>query len=271
MLSKKAIKALASKLKIDATELQTAIDAPEEKDITIPEVEVFTADELKIRDTSKYTEGKTAGTEIAVKEAVKAYKKENNLDFQGNKIEDLVKTVSAKTDQTDTINNLRKNITDLERERDAAKTQASQVMLQSKIHAAIPETNNGMSKAEVEAVMKANGYDFKEENGKIVTYRNGEKVKDAKLQTEVEHTEAIKGFVTEKKWIGESDPNRKGRGGDNSDTKSKPTYSKASEVLKDFEDKHGKGSAMGTEHDYGGHLAKIMKEMDDAGTPLILD
>lgn len=268
MISKKTIKAMAASLHMDATRLNAALEDKENDiDVDIPEVTVFTSTELSTRDSSKYNEGKEAGEETAVKE----YKKVNNLDFKGKKVEDLVKATQVKTDQTETINALRKNIGDLEKERDSAKETAGKVMLQSKVHAAIPDVNNGMSKTEIEAVMIANGFEFKDEGGKVSAYRNGEKIKDSKLQTDVEYTSAIKDFVTEKKWVGEADDSRRGRGGDNSQTKAKPSFTKASEVQKAFEDIHGAGSSMGTEKGYTAHLQKIMKEAEDAGTPLILD
>ncbi len=272
MISKKTLKALVKKLGIDETKANAAIDSTDEVDLDIPEVEVhpkgakvFTDAELATRDKAKYDEGKVAGVETEIKE----YKKANGLDFKGKTLKDLHEAVKVKGDDAEVVEKLRKTVTELETERDNARAEAGKVMRRQKIHEAIPEVNNGMSKREVEALMEANGYEFKEEGGKIVPYKDGEKVKDAKLQTDVEYGEVIKVFVAEKKWTGE--PAKKGRGADDSDTKAKPTYTKASEVMKDFEAKHGPGSAMGTDHDYSGHLSKVMKEAEEAGTPLVMD
>ena len=131
-----------------------------------------------------------------------------------------------------------------------------------------------MNKNEAMSVLQANGYDFKEENGNIVAYKNGAKVKDDKLQTDIAPEAAITGFFTEKKWLVDADDNtagKGGRGGGDSSTKAKPVFTKASEIQKAFEEKHGPGSSMGTEHDYAGHLSKIMKEAETAGTPIIMD
>lgn len=269
MLSKEGQKKLFKLLKISDTSIiddDVEHDAPEVRDIT-----VFSADELKIRDISKFNDGTTTGVEMAIKE----YKSQNGLYFKGRTLKALHDHVAAKGDQDETVTKLRDNVTTLTNELTTVKGQLSQTVLQSKIHSFIPELNNGMNKAEAMSVMQANGFEFKEENGVIVPYRSGSKVVDDKLQTALGADVAIKGFFeTEKKWVGDSDANNGGKtggGGGNSQTKPKTLFTKASEVQKAFDDKHGVGASMGTEHDYSGHLQKIMKDAETAGTPLIMD
>lgn len=272
MISKKTAEALGKKLHIDPVKLKAAIDDEKEVDIDIPDdVTVFTKDELSTRDKVKYDEGKTVGVETAVKD----FKKAKGLDFKGKDLESLHDHLSTKGEDKEVVEKLRTSVTTAERERDEARAEAGKIRLQSKIESFIPELNNGMNKAEALSVLQANGYDFKEEGGKVVAYRNGEKVKDGKLQTDVAPDVEIKRFLgEEKKWLGETDDNNGGaggRGGGDSRPKPKPIYTKASEVEKAFNEKHGAGASMGTEHDYAGHLQKVMEEAEKAGTPLVMD
>lgn len=266
---------MAAKLKIDATKLKAAMEAETDTDIDVPEVEVFSTEELSTRDKNLYSSNKTTMLEQAIKE----YKKENNLDFTGKTLKalnDHLVSISA-DDKDKVIKTLRDNLTKAETEAATAKEQAAKVIRSNKLHSFIPELNNGMSKQEAEAVLAANGWEFKEENGKLVPYRDGEIVKDAKMLNNIEAKDAVtKFFAEEKKWVGEANTGgdgagKNGRGGKNSDQSAKPRYARASEVLKDFEAEHGQGSAMGTEHDYGAHLSKAMKDAEEAGTPLVMD
>jgi hypothetical protein len=278
-ISKKSLKALAKKLGIDEAKVNAAIDSTEDVDIDIPDVkvfkpedgaQVFTADELKVRDSSKYNEGKTAGVETEIKE----YKKTNSLDFKGKTLKDLADHIASSTDKDGTVKTLRENLTAAEKEKNEAISALSKVNTRNKIHALIPELTNGMSKAEAEAVLVANGFEFEDVSGKIGHKRNGSPTKDPKTLEEIPTEVAVKNFFEgEKKWTGAAagDDTRGGRGGGNSDTKTKPAYKKASEVQKAFDEKHGAGASMGTEFDYAGHLQKVMKEPDEAGTPLVMD
>lgn len=270
MIAAKTINSWAKKLHIDPVKLKAAIDADTEVEMETPEVEVFTVDELATRDKNKFTEN----FPTAVEQAIKQYKTDNNLDFKGKTLKALHEAVSVKGDQEETVKKLQNTIVTTEQERDQARAEAATVKLQSKIYAFIPDLNNGMTKPEAESVMRANGFDFKEEGGAIVAYRHGAKVVD-RVQSPVPANDAVKSFFeTEKKWIADPDANgdgKNGGGGGNSKTKPQPKFTKASEVQKAFEDIHGVGSAMGTEKDYAGHLQKIMKEAETAGTPLIMD
>lgn len=271
MLSKEAQKKLLKMLKVSDDTIKTLVDDDKENDVDISkEITVFTTPELTIRDTAKYKAGQEDGLEVAIKD----YKKSKGLDFKGKKLEDFEKHLTENKEDADIVGKLRETITSQLTEIDNYKGQLSATKLQSKIHAFIPDLNNGMNKAEAESVMRANGFDWKEEGGSIVAYRNGDKVVDAKLQTALKAEDAAKSFFEEKKWIGDADANndgKKGGGGGDSKTKAKPAFTRSSEVEKAFNEKYGPGASMGTEHDFAGHLTSVMKEMETAGTPLVMD
>lgn len=279
MISKKSAAEWGKKLNIDPVKLKAAIDADDEQDIDIPadvkvfkgDVTAFSKEELATRDKSKYDEGADAGVEVAVK----TFKKENSLDFKGKDLKSLHEHLTTKGEDKEVVEKLRGTILEKEKALAEALSKADSVELQSEVLGYIPELNNGMTKKEAMSVMQANGFEFKKEDGKTVAYKNGSKLKDDKLQTEIGADTAIKSFFTdEKKWTGDADSNnvgKGGRGGDNSKPKPTPLYTKASEVEKAFNDKHGAGASMGTEYDYAGHLKKAMADAETAGTPLVMD
>lgn len=270
-VSKKTIKSLAEKLHVDPAKLKAALeDDTNEVDIDIPEVTVFTKDELATRDKAKAGEGATTALEMQIKE----FKKENGLDFKGKDLKSLHEYLTTKGEDKEVVEKLRGTIATIEKERDEALGKVGAIQRQSRLEAAVSDTNNGLSKAKVLALMAVDGYEFKEENGAIGAYLNGTKVKDEKLQTDIAYDAVIKDYQTKNNMLGDPDDNtggKKGGGGGNSGSKAKPVYTRTSEVEKAFNDKHGAGASMGIEHDFAGHLQKAMKEADDAGSPLIMD
>ena len=180
MLSKQAQRKLLKALKIADGAITTLVDNDKENDVELPaEITVFTAPELIAHDSSKYSEGKEAGVETAMKE----FKKANNLDFKGKTLQDLHDYLIANMEDADAVKQLRDDVTTLTSERDTVKTELSALRLQTRIHAFIPDLNNGMNTAEAMSVMQANGFEFREEEGAIVAYRHGSKLMDADAQT----------------------------------------------------------------------------------------
>ena len=79
------------------------------------------------------------------------------------------------------------------------------------------------------------------------------------------------GFYEGRKALRLAQQRKAGGGGGNSAVKARAIYTKASEVERAFNARYGAGASMGTEHDFAGHLQKIMKEAELAGTPLVMD
>ena len=209
-----ATKNKLKKLGIDPDALVSAISDEKEIDITIPDGEFFSEQDLKTRDSAKYEEGKQAGEEMSVK----AIKKAKNIDAPGKTVLALVEHLETKmqANESDTVVKLRTSITDLEREKTSLSEQIEKIQLSTSIGRMIPSLNNGMNSDEAMAVLTANGYSFKKEGDSYVAMKNGEILKDNKLQSPVKADEAIKSFFTEKKWVGEPAPAPKtGRGGGN--------------------------------------------------------
>ena len=270
-LSKATIEKMAEKLGM-LDEVRAALTAETEAEVAIPEVEVFSKPQLTARDNIKYNEGKEAGEEMSVK----AVKEANNLSFQGKKVESLYKhlkdTLAAPADESETVKKLRDNLTKAEQEREQYKTQMSTIKKTTAIHALIPELSNGMSKSEAMAVMEANGFDFREENGAFKVYRNGEAVKDPKMLEAIPAGDVVKSFFTEeKKWVGTAAPaadtTRVGRGGGNQTARTTAGVpSSVKEIEEAWTAENPNSSLNGAE--YAAYFEAQMKAAKEAGAEI---
>ena len=224
-----------------------------EKDVTIPEGRTVLEDkELTTLKATEYNNGKTAGLEMGVKD----YAKDNNIVFTGKTLEGLVKAASdaavkaagvdpgEQVKQLNTeLENIRKNYSELEGKVQEKEGVAAKATTRASIYGELPtlgETAVPMPK--VLQLMESDGYDFKNENGKIIAYLNGEKVVD-KVSQAVPLKDVISGYAKENKLVSAApaDPKIKGRGGD--DGKEKVVFTKLSELKEHFKnnDKHIQG------------------------------
>ena len=123
---KEDLKKIADLLKIKAEDLEAVATATDEKAIEIPDVHTFSEDELKTVKANEYKSGKTAGVEIAVKEA----REKMGLEFQGKTIDGLLDAHSkkvlsdAKIEQSEQVKQLNDKIATLQ---NTVKTQESAI------------------------------------------------------------------------------------------------------------------------------------------------
>lgn len=224
MIKKETLLKMAGILKMDAAEFEAALNDAAEKEVTLPTVEVFTAQELATRDTSVKKTALVEGGTAAIEMFIKDKKKELGLEFEGKDPAKLLEAYQAKVladaklvpdealKQKDTIiQGLRTNLTTLEAEKTAALGQIAKVKQEVTLKSSIPTNLSGVEPDEVLASMRLKGYDFVEEDGKMVVKKDGTLVADKALQP-LPIADVIKGYATERKWLAVEEPGRQGRG-----------------------------------------------------------
>jgi hypothetical protein len=254
MLSQKQVALIAKLLKIKAEDIESAIKDEKEVEIEIDEkLSVFTADELKVLNANKYNDGKKAGVEMSVDEQ----KKKLGLDFTGKDIDKLIESVQAKAiadakiepDQkvkeiTEKFTALQKTVGDYETKLKEKESEVENIYTLSEVQKFIPDSfgDKALTKDDAIAMMKANGYDWKKVDGKVVFYKAGAELRDA-VQNPLGAKDVVTSFLKEKKLIGEEETVPAGRGGGN--RKPPAAYTKLSEIKKKFEEE--KKSTLGSE------------------------
>jgi hypothetical protein len=269
-LKKEAIQKIATFLKIKDTDLETAIKDEKEVDISIPEkLSTFTDDEVQTLKTNEYKSGKEAGVEMAVKDA----KEKLGLNFTGKSIDGLVEAATkkalddakiapdAKVEELQTkITTLQGTVKEYETKLAEKETEVSGIKLNGELYKHIPKPGENGPALGADAVimlMKAEGFEFKQENGAVVAYKGGKAVID-KLSNNLPVNEVISGFMKEKKLISE-EAAPGGRGGGDKLPSGKAM--KLSELKKQFADQ-GK-SLLGEEFSQAvAQASKDNKEFD---------
>jgi len=266
MISKQDIIKLGKKLGLDLSE---QVDAEEEVSIDIPEVVVLTPEGKKKLEKEKYEEGKMTGVEIAVKEVKQA----KGLDFKGKGLEDLVNHLEAKTGDDGRLKKLQENLTAAEQRALAAEQRAEMIEIETEALNAIPQEYAGLTKKELKALAAANGLELKKEDGKLVPYRNGERVRNERTQEDLDAATVYKTFFeVEKKMstppASEAQPPR-GRGEGNRPPTGNKVMTKRSEIEKAWKETNPDKSIMG--QDYASHFAAKIKELKEAGQTVEMD
>lgn len=225
------IKKLAALAKIKPEDLTAAIAAEAETAIEIPaDLHTFTDTEITTLKTNEYKSGKEKGVEMAVKDA----KEKLGLDFQGKTIDGLITAAQKKAiedakiepdkkvqELTDKITNLQNTVRDYETKIAEKENEVTAVKVSTEVIRHIPafgENAPAISQEEVLQLMRANGYEFKLENGSVVAHKGGKPVQD-KLSNAVPVKDVVDAFLKEKKLITEQAPAPGGRGGGNGDPK----------------------------------------------------
>lgn len=212
---------VADKLQVKAEDLRASLVSDTETKLEFPEGQFFTTDELSTLKTNfgddKYREGKTAGSEMAIKDL----KKLNGLEFEGKdsqsfsdsfkkKIigENEAKPTAKIQDLTHTIDGLRSNL-----EKEGFKVTELQNKLVSqafdnKITALIPN-DTSISKNDIKTLFRAE-HDVLEIDGQIVVKNGNGIMKDEKTMSPLTLEASLSNFITNKGLI--TEPQRVGRG-----------------------------------------------------------
>jgi len=248
MLKKERISEIAKLLKIDETTFVAALASTDEIDVEIPkELTVLTQEELTKRDESvgklKYNEGKNAAVEMLVKEQ----KEKEGLEFEGKDPEKLIEALKKKVlvdakiepnkkieELNGVITKLQDNVKASDEEKKTLSKQIEAVKTDSKLLGLLPANRLSILNDEEYLNNFKSSHSIEIEDGKEVVKKGGEILRDKATQAPLEPKDVINQYFTERKWVGETPEDRKGRGagGDNG----KPSvFLKMSELVKDFE------------------------------------
>lgn len=253
MLKKEQITNIAKLLRLDEASLVAAMTSTDEVEVSIPEVSVFTAEEITKRDESVKSAGYKEGKGAAVEMLVKEYREKLDLKFEGKDPEKLVEAIREKTladakvepnkkieELNGVIAKLQDNVKTFEAEKQTLVSQINASKTDSKLLSLFPANRNPLLKDEEYLNMIKNEYTFAEEDGKTVVKKSGEIVRDSKTQTPLEPKDVITGYFTERKWTDEGVEGRQGRGGAG-DTGKPGIHLKLSQLASDWE-KSGKST-----------------------------
>lgn len=273
MIKKDTLLKMAAILKMDATEFEAALNDAAEKDITLPEVTAFTATELSTRDSAIKKTERTEATTAALEMFIKDQKKTLGIEFDGKDPAKFLEAFQAKVladakivpdeivkKKEAEIGQLKANIQTLQKEKEEAIGQVGKIKTETTLMGSIPTNLNGVEPQEVLASMRLKGYDFVEEDGMMVAKKDGVTIAD-KLLKPLNLKDVITTYATERKWIGEEDPAKAGRGAGSSKKagafNGKP--SKLSEVEEAWK-AEGKNTSTA---DFQRHLEGLMAENKD--------
>lgn len=233
MLSAEKIKAFEEAHRINYNDFVAAINDEKEVDFALPEVSIYTKDELdalkkNVTDQS-YVSGLKAANDIAIKEAKKKY----GLDFEGKDLDNLLDAHKRKI-ISETAVEPNKKIQELENvntslKASLARTESEMLELKNTTRKLKVSTNAlnsiqkeySLPKNDILSLMMLSGYDIDEDNGKIITTKNGETVRDTKTHDPMPFDAVFEEFAKEKgqiKAIAPEPTKPTGRGGVSSNT-----------------------------------------------------
>lgn len=171
---------------------------------------------LKNESDSAYIRGKIAGEEMNTKQLRDKF----GIEIDGkdlDKISDAIKTKILKDaniepdkalkERDSIIEQLRANMAKIEAEKTAITNQFTEkekkMRLDSLLFSAIPDkaVSDSLSKNDIGALFRSNGFDITEQDGKVVALKNGEVVKNATTLEPLAFNEVVTKFVTDKKLI----------------------------------------------------------------------
>lgn len=220
MLSTATIKKIAELLKLKEADISTAIKDEKEVDLTIDEkISVLNETELASLKSNSYKEGKKAGIEMEVDEI----KKEMGLDFTGKSIKGLTEAIAKKTledakiepekkviELTEKLKTAQATANELQTKLQEKESEVSNVKTQTLILKELPG-NTTLPQDKVLLLMKADGYDYKNEDGKIIWHKDGKALTD-KLGNNLDTKTVATEYITTNKLSAEGGGGAQGGG-----------------------------------------------------------
>ncbi len=244
-LKKSVIEKFAALSKVPVATIEAAIAATDEQDVVIADdLQVMTKTESETRDRNKYNEGRSAGSEMLLKEI----KTKNGIEIEGVDPDKIVAAIGAKAvaaaniapdeqvkEAKKTADQWKAKATEAENKAAALEAKTLELSTDNKIRGLFPK-DRGDILTDDEFLMSVKGkFEIKIHEGRevVVDRATGEIIKDKTKLEPVAPGEVIKGYFTERKWIQEAGAGggQGGRGGGNSGPQGgKGKYTKLSEV-----------------------------------------
>lgn len=227
-LKKEAITKLATLAKLDEKAFLEAISATDEKDITIADdLNVMTKVELETRDRNQYEKGKTAGSEMTMKD----FKTKTKVDIEGTDPEKIAEAIGKKAveeakiapdeqvkEQKKLVDQWKVKASTAEEKIKTLETEKTQLSTDNKIRGLFPKDRSDIL-TDDEFLMSVKGkYNLEIRDGKevVIDRTTSEIVKDPTKLEPVAPGDVVKKYFTERKWITDPGTGGGGRGGGNS-------------------------------------------------------
>ncbi len=229
--------------------LTAAFEAEEVTGVALPErVNILSDDDLQRVKDDEYSKGKTSGVEMAVKD----FKTEHGLEFQGKTLRGLVEAAQAKAvkdaniapdERVSALQNdlvsVRREYAALEEKLAEGEAVVSRANTRLQIFKAVPSLGEGaMSMDKVLTLMEADGYSFSAENGHLTPMLNGEPLKDG-VANVLPVEDVIREYAQTNNIVPAQQQLKQGRGG--TDTPPAPVFTRRSEIDAHFK-AHGKNT-----------------------------
>jgi len=224
-LKKTTIARLAALAKIDEKTLETAIAAADEQEVAIPEdLQVMTKAEGDTRDRNKYNEGKTAGSEMVLKEI----KTKHKIEIDGVDPDKIVEAIGARAVTEAKIapdkqveearkerDQFKQKVLEAQQVADQLKKDKEQLALDNRYRSLLPKNRDEILTDDEYLMSTKSRYAIEtRENREVVIDRTtNDIVKDAKTLEPKKPEDVFSGYFTERKWIKAEEKGGGGRGG----------------------------------------------------------
>lgn len=236
-LKKETAAKIAALLKIKPEDFQAALEATEEKDITVPDINAFTPDELKTLKDNEYKRGKEVGVEMSVKDAREKHGLEGKtieelLTAHGTKVLEQAKIEPDKKVQElqQKLDVAQNTVTQLQTDLQNSKSALVQRDVDTQISKVLPE-NTIISGEKLVALAKADGFAFELKDGKLVA-KKGDALELDHLGNTKDVKTVLSEYATANKLIKEAKGAGGGRGGSGSGKST--VFASLSELKKSF-------------------------------------
>lgn len=256
-LSKETISSIAGLLGTTAEDITAKITSEDEVTLEIPKGQIFTDDELSRRDSSKYKEGKDAGTEMLVKDLKKKYGYEIEgkdaeafLSHHENQLKDKYSKGS-----TDRVKELESDIEKMKKanqsELEAVQNQLSTYKQKSKMQAvkndllSVMPSETTIAKDDVLTLFLSKHEIKEDEQGQTYLTANGQPLKDEKTASYIGIQDVFNEFVSPYKKA----PSGRGRGNENGGGNSVYTAKDPQAFQDEWQKKNPDKSTAGQDYD----------------------
>jgi hypothetical protein len=221
-LNKETLDWIAELSGVKAEDITAKINSDKEESIAKPQGEFFSEEDLKKRDSSKYNEGKDAGSEMLVKDLKKKY----GYEFDGKDADSFMshhdselkkkysKDSNARVEELE--KDLKKQKETFESEINGYKSQLDDLSgkyrgetVRNTLLSIMPK--NTTIKPDAIVTLFKSDYEIAEEEGQMVVKRNGEVLKDSKTASPLAVKDVFNEYVV-REGFAKGD---QGRGGGN--------------------------------------------------------
>lgn len=254
---------------LDVEKLEAAVKADTETSIEISDdVVVMKKTELTTRDENNKTlgkkEGETEGEKKGKELAAKDLKRKFGIEDESKDLAKVVELVNAKV-ATGDVGLKQQNdllIQDKEKlqaELDKEKGVSAAAAFDSKLITYFPANRDTGLKDGERLILMKQELTFEQVDGKTITKRNGEVVRDPKTQDPLPPDRVVPDYFTERKWASVVGPG--GRGGGDNNPGGGTGLKKLSQVQEQWQKDNPTGNLVSPE--FQSHLETVMKEVPD--------